>query len=62
VLVATVDLRGALGLSSFAVLLYYALANAAALTLTDAERRPPRALPVIGIVGCLTLGLGALLG
>jgi len=62
VLVATVDLRGALGLSSFAVLLYYALANASALTLTDAERRPPRALPVIGIAGCLTLGLSALLG
>jgi basic amino acid/polyamine antiporter, APA family len=62
VLVATVDLRGAIGFSSFAVLLYYALANASALTLTPEERRPPRALPVLGIVGCVTLGLAALLG
>jgi APA family basic amino acid/polyamine antiporter len=62
VLVATVDLRGAIGFSSFAVLLYYALANASALTLTIEEGRPPRALPVLGIVGCLTLGLAALLG
>jgi APA family basic amino acid/polyamine antiporter len=62
VLVATLDLRAALGFSSFAVLLYYALANASALTLTDAERRPPRALPVLGIAGCLLLGGSALLG
>jgi APA family basic amino acid/polyamine antiporter len=55
VLVATVDLRGAIGFSSFAVLCYYAIANASAMTLTDAERRPPRWLPVLGAAGCLVM-------
>lgn len=52
VLVATLDLRGAIGFSSFGVLTYYAIANAAALTLTAAEHRPVRAIPVLGLVGC----------
>ncbi|QXE36056.1 APC family permease [Streptomyces sp. GMY02] len=52
---ATVDVRGAIGFSSFGVLVYYAVANAAALTLTAAERRPPRAVPVLGLAGCLLL-------
>ncbi|WP_066952092.1 APC family permease [Streptomyces lushanensis] len=52
---ATVDVRGAIGFSSFGVLAYYAVANAAALTLTSAEKRPPRAVPVVGLVGCLLL-------
>ncbi|HEY2166732.1 MAG TPA: amino acid permease [Jatrophihabitantaceae bacterium] len=55
VLVAAVDLRGAIGFSSFGVLLYYAIANASAWTLTPAERRPPRWVPVIGLLGCVTL-------
>lgn len=62
VLAATLDLRGAIGFSSFAVLLYYALANAAALTLTDAERRPPRLVPLAGLAGCLVLSLSVALG
>jgi APA family basic amino acid/polyamine antiporter len=62
VLVATVDLRGAIGFSSFAVLLYYALANASAATLDADEGRPPRAIPYLGIAGCLVLGTSALLG
>lgn len=45
ILVATLDLRGAIGFSSFGVLVYYAIANAAALTLTVPERRPPRWVP-----------------
>jgi APA family basic amino acid/polyamine antiporter len=53
--VAFVDLRGAIGFSSFAVLVYYAIANAAAWTLPRDERRFPRALPAIGLVGCLAL-------
>ncbi|MFE6777892.1 APC family permease [Streptomyces sp. NPDC057702] len=53
---ATVDLRGAIGFSSFGVLAYYAVANASALTLTRAERRPPRAVPILGLVGCLVVG------
>ncbi|MFJ4656922.1 APC family permease [Nocardia sp. NPDC088792] len=52
---ATTDLRAAIGFSSFGVLLYYAIANAAAWTLTPAEHRPPRAIPIIGLIGCLAL-------
>ncbi|GAA4577052.1 APC family permease [Planotetraspora kaengkrachanensis] len=55
VLAATVDLRGAIGFSSFGVLVYYAVANAAAWTLAPAEGRPPRIVPVLGGVGCLVL-------
>ena len=55
VLVLTTDLRGAIGFSSFGVLGYYAIANASAFTLTAAERRPPRWLPVLGVTGCAVL-------
>jgi APA family basic amino acid/polyamine antiporter len=55
VLAGTVDVRGAIGFSSFGVLVYYAVANAAAWTLTSAEGRPPRAVPVGGAAGCLLL-------
>lgn len=57
VLAATVDVRGAIGFSSFGVLAYYAVANAAAWTLTPAEGRPPRIIPVLGAAGCLTLAI-----
>jgi basic amino acid/polyamine antiporter, APA family len=46
---AVVDVRGAIGFSSFAVLLYYAIANASAFTLGA------RVIPVIGLAGCLLL-------
>ncbi|MET8412669.1 APC family permease [Streptomyces sp. NPDC005195] len=55
VLAATADVRGAIGFSSFAVLVYYAVANASAWTLTEQERRPPRVVPVVGLAGCLVL-------
>jgi APA family basic amino acid/polyamine antiporter len=55
VVVAVVDLRGAIGFSSFGVLLYYGIANAAALTLGRDEGRPPPVVPVAGLVGCLLL-------
>ncbi len=55
VVAATIDLRGAIGFSSFGVLLYYAIANASAWTLQRSEGRPPRAVPVVGLVGCLGL-------
>lgn len=55
VLVATVDLRSAIGFSSFGVLVYYALANAAAVTQPATDRRWPRWLNVVGIAGCLAL-------
>lgn len=57
VIVATVaafaDVRGAIGFSSFAVLAYYAVANASAWTLDGP--RLHRAVPVIGLTGCLLL-------
>lgn len=49
------DIRGAIGFSSFAVLTYYAIANAAAWTLDPEQRRWPRVLPVVGLLGCITL-------
>ena len=55
VLVLTTDLRGAIGFSSFGVLLYYFVANAAAYRQNAAARRFPRWLQVLGAVGCLVL-------
>ncbi|MGH2633052.1 MAG: APC family permease [Tepidiformaceae bacterium] len=55
VLAATADVRSAIGFSSFGVLTYYGIANASAITLTPAEHRPWRPLPLIGVVGCAVL-------
>ncbi|ORB17639.1 transporter [Mycolicibacterium moriokaense] len=49
VVAAVVDVRAAIGFSSFAVLLYYAIANASAWTLGG------RVIPGIGLAGCLLL-------
>jgi APA family basic amino acid/polyamine antiporter len=57
ILAATADLRSAIGFSSFGVLVYYAIANASAWTLSPAENRPPRIIPVIGLVGCVALAV-----
>ncbi|WP_326552182.1 APC family permease [Micromonospora sp. NBC_01813] len=54
-LVSVADLRDAIGFSSFGVLIYYAIANAAALTLSRQEGALPKAVPVVGIAGCLLL-------
>lgn len=54
-LVLAVDLRGAIGFSSFGVLVYYAVANASALTLTPDEGAPPKAVPLAGLALCLVL-------
>ncbi|WP_143642463.1 APC family permease, partial [Streptomyces viridochromogenes] len=53
VLAATVDVRGAIGFSSFGVLAYYAVANASAWTLDAAWRS--RVVPAVGLVGCVVL-------
>ncbi|MBO4258713.1 APC family permease [Streptomyces griseorubiginosus] len=53
VLAATVDVRGAIGFSSFGVLAYYAVANASAWTLDPAPKA--RLLPTVGLVGCVVL-------
>jgi APA family basic amino acid/polyamine antiporter len=61
ILVYTTDLAGAIGFSSFCVLVYYAVANASAVTL---DRRAP--IPWLGLAGCLlvaaSLPLSAVLG
>ena len=54
-IVFVADLRDAIGFSSFGVLLYYLIANAAAFRQQAAARRYPRALQVIGALGCLLL-------
>ena len=60
--VVTADVRGAIGFSSFTVLVYYALTNAAAWTLPAPRRRWPRALSVAGLGGCLVLAFSLPLG
>jgi basic amino acid/polyamine antiporter, APA family len=54
-LVLTTDLRGAIGFSSFGVLLYYFVANAAAYAQGRTARRFPRWLQLLGGAGCLVL-------
>jgi APA family basic amino acid/polyamine antiporter len=54
-LVLTTDLRGAIGFSSFGVLLYYFVANAAAYAQGAEVRRFPRWLQLLGCAGCLVL-------
>jgi APA family basic amino acid/polyamine antiporter len=49
VLAALVDLRGAIGFSSFAVLVYYAIANVSALTLRG------KVISTAGLIGCVLL-------
>ncbi len=55
VLIVVVDLRGAIGFSSFGVLVYYLIANVAAFTQSGADRRYPRALQILGALGCAVL-------
>ena len=47
VLAGTAEVRSAIGLSSFSVLVYYAIANASAWTLGG------RIVPTVGFIGCL---------
>ncbi|WP_406250499.1 APC family permease [Microbacterium sp. M] len=54
-IVLLADLRGAIGFSSFGVLLYYLIANASAFRQSADVRRYPRALQVVGALGCLVL-------
>ncbi|MEO3925461.1 APC family permease [Micromonosporaceae bacterium B7E4] len=58
-MVALGDVRQAIGFSSCTVLVYYAITNAAALTLgRDRGRRlPVRAVAAVGLVGCLLLAV-----
>ncbi len=56
-IVLVADLRDAIGFSSFAILTYYAIANAAAFTLPGRQRRWGRPLAVLGLTGCAVLAL-----
>ena len=56
-IVLLADVRDAIGFSSFAVLVYYAIANASAITLRRDERRWPRALAIAGLAGCALLAI-----
>jgi APA family basic amino acid/polyamine antiporter len=51
------DIRGAIGFSSFAVLVYYAITNTSALTLPEEQRRWPRLISVAGLVGCIVVAV-----
>ncbi|KUH38064.1 MULTISPECIES: APC family permease [Streptomyces] len=61
VVAATADLREAIGFSSFGVLVYYAIANASAWTLTAGASRV-RLLAAGGLAGCLVLAFSLPLG
>uniref|UniRef100_UPI0012FBE9FC amino acid permease n=1 Tax=Microbacterium oleivorans TaxID=273677 RepID=UPI0012FBE9FC len=54
-IVALGDIRGAIGFSSFGVLLYYLVANLAAFRQSGGVRRYPRVLQVVGGLGCIAL-------
>ena len=54
---ATLDLRGAIGFSGVTILTYYAITNAACLTLPDGQRRWPHGSRVVGLAGCVTLAV-----
>ena len=56
-LLLATDVRGAVGISSFLVLWYYAVANLAALRLPASQRRWSPAISMAGLGGCVVLGL-----
>ena len=51
VVAAVADVHGAIGFSSFAVLIYYAIANASAMTLGRSM------IPAVGLTGCVLLAV-----
>lgn len=55
VLVLVVDLRGAIGFSSFGVLIYYLIANMSAWTQTGEFRLYPKAFQALGAALCVVL-------
>jgi len=57
IVVSLADIRSAIGFSSFAVLTYYAIANAAAWSLEKSERLWPRWMSALGFVSCATIAL-----
>ena len=54
-LVLTIDITTSIAVSGVAVLTYYAVTNAAALTLRRDQRRWPGAVAAVGLLGCVVL-------
>jgi APA family basic amino acid/polyamine antiporter len=52
---AIADVRSAIGFSSFCVLAYYAVTNAAAWTLDSGSRVRHRGIAALGLLGCLVV-------
>lgn len=57
VLLLTTDVMTVVGFSSFGVLLYYAVTNAAAFTLAERPGYAPKWLNALGLAGCLLLAV-----
>lgn len=57
ILLLSTNVMTVVGFSSFGVLIYYAVTNAAAFTLTGPRRLAPRWLNVLGFAGCLVLAV-----
>lgn len=57
VLLLTTNVMTVVGFSSFGVLIYYAVTNAAAFTVSARPWHAPRWLNVLGFLGCLLLAL-----
>lgn len=55
VLVSFADLRSAIGFSSFAILIYYAIANVACLTLKTEQRLWPQWMAFLGLIICIVV-------
>ncbi|NMR32169.1 APC family permease [Crystallibacter degradans] len=55
VIILIADLRGAIGFSSFGVLVYYLIANLSAFTQTGSDRLYPKFLQVLGSLACVIL-------
>jgi APA family basic amino acid/polyamine antiporter len=49
------DIKTTWSFSAFSVLIYYAITNLAAIRMSDAERRYPRAIAWLGLLSCLFL-------
>ena len=56
-LLLTTDVLTVVGFSSFGVLIYYSVTNAAAFTLTERPGSAPRWLNAVGFAGCLLLAV-----
>ena len=57
VVAATGTLRGVAAAASFAILIYYGIANLAALRMPSEQRLYPQLVPAVGLTGCVLLAL-----